>query len=198
MYEQFKYIGRDLFVRGLVSSHGGNMSVRQGDRILITRHGAMLGRLQEQDLVEVGLDGESAPAVEPSFDLPTHMAIYRASEVQAILHAHPAHALALSMLEDEMILVELEASYLLKRIPVLKFRGTDHYNETARAAIPQALRNHLIVMVRGHGSYSVGGTLEDAYRWTSTLEENCRIVYLMGSFRPRSETAPPIPRPTPP
>ncbi len=34
--EQFQRVGRDLFVAGLISSHGGNMSVRQGDRILIT------------------------------------------------------------------------------------------------------------------------------------------------------------------
>lgn len=185
MYEQFKYIGRDLFLRGLVSSHGGNMSVRDGKRLLITRHGAMLGRLEEKDLIEVGLDEERAPDVEPSFDLPVHRAIYHATEARAVLHAHPAHALALSLLEDDMVLVELEASYLLKRIPVLKFRGSEHYAEEAQAAIPQALLNHLIVMVRGHGSYSVGATLEDAYRWTSTLEENCRIVHLMGSFHPR-------------
>ena len=185
MYEQFKYIGRDLFLRGLVSSHGGNMSTRHGDKLLITRHGAMLGRLTQSDLVEVSLEDKDTPATEPSFDLPTHRAIYRATGAQAILHAHPAHALALSMLEDEMILVELEASYLLKRIPVLKLKFSEDYTQEAQIGIPQALQDHLIVMVRGHGSYSVGTTLEDAYRWTSTLEENCRIVYLMGSFRAR-------------
>lgn len=185
MYEQFQYIGRDLFLKGLISSHGGNLSVRDGNRILITRHGAMLGRLAETDLVEVGLDDTRSSDVEPSIDLPTHRAIYLATEAQAVVHAHPAYALALSMLEDEMILVELEASFLLKRIPVLKFRGSEHYSSEAQAAIPQALLNHLIIMVRGHGSYSVGATLEDAYRWTSTLEENCRIVHLMGSFHPR-------------
>lgn len=185
MYDQFRDIGRDLFLRGLVSSHGGNMSVRRGDRILITRHGAMLGRLAESDLVEVGLAEEEAGGAEPSFDLPTHRAIYRSTPAQAILHAHPPHALALSMLEDEMVLVELEASYHLKRIPVLKFRVTEHYTKEAQAAIPQALHSHIIVMVRGHGTYSVGSSLEEAYRWTSTLEENCRIVYLMGSFHTR-------------
>ncbi|MDP2728482.1 MAG: class II aldolase/adducin family protein, partial [Dehalococcoidia bacterium] len=127
MYEQFRDIGRDIFLRGLVSSHGGNMSIRQGNKILVTRHGAMLGRLADSDLVEVSLEEDAASAVEPSFDLPTHRAIYRETTAQAVLHAHPPHALALSQLEDEMVLVELEASYLLKRIPVLKFRGTEHY-----------------------------------------------------------------------
>lgn len=189
MFEQFRDFGRDLFLRGLISSHGGNMSVRQGDKILITRHEAMLGCLAQSDLLEVGLEENGASAhgvnhASPSFDLSAHRAIYRATSTKAILHAHPPHALALSMLEDEIVLVELEASYLLKRIPVLKFRGMEHYDEDSQTAIPQALRDHLIVMVRGHGSYAAGATLEDAYRWTSTLEENCRIVYLMATFRP--------------
>ncbi len=190
MYEQFREFGRDLFLRGLISSHGGNMSIRQGDKITITRHGAMLGRLSESDLLEVGVDEGHEPSNEtggmsPSFDLAAHRAVYQSTDARAILHAHPPHALALSMLEDEIVLVELEASYLLKRIPVLKLRGIEFYDENARIAIPKALQNHVIVMVRGHGSYAAGLTLEDAYRWTSTLEENCRIVYLMGSFHPR-------------
>ena len=39
MLEEFQRIGRDLFLSGLVSSHGGNMSVRMGDRVLITHRG---------------------------------------------------------------------------------------------------------------------------------------------------------------
>lgn len=190
MFEHFRDFGRDLFLRGLISSHGGNMSVRQGDKIVITRHGAMLGRLSESDLLEVSLEEQGSPSrdtnhASPSFDLAAHRAIYSASDAGAVLHAHPPHALALSMIADEMVLVELEASYLLKRIPVLKFRGIEHYEEDSQTEIPRALKDHLIVVVRGHGSYAAGATLEDAYRWTSTLEENCRIVYLMGTFRPR-------------
>ena len=35
LYEEFRDIGRDIFVTGLTSSHGGNMSVRVGDKIII-------------------------------------------------------------------------------------------------------------------------------------------------------------------
>jgi L-fuculose-phosphate aldolase len=185
MYSLFRDIGRDLFLQGLVSSHGGNMSVRQGDRLVITRHDAMLGRLTRADLLELGLehDGGRGQGPEPSFDLPTHRAIYLSTPAQAIIHAHPPHTLALSMLEDEIVLVELEASYHLKRIPVLKIGIDESYSEGARDAIAAALHNHLVAVVRGHGTYSVGASLEEAYRWTSTLEANSHIVYLMGSFR---------------
>ena len=44
MKDAFKRIGRLLFQEGLIDSHCGNMSIRQGDKILITRRDAMLVR----------------------------------------------------------------------------------------------------------------------------------------------------------
>ena len=44
---QFQTVGRDLFTRGLVSSHSGNLSIRLGDRLIITRRGCRLGCLEE-------------------------------------------------------------------------------------------------------------------------------------------------------
>mgnify|MGYP002682536738 CR=1 FL=1 len=61
VFEQFRDIGRDLFVADMVSSHGGNMSVRYGDRLIIKRRGAMLGRLKPHDLVETRLDKKCIP-----------------------------------------------------------------------------------------------------------------------------------------
>ncbi len=51
---QFQTVGRDMFARGLVSSSSGNLSIRMGERMIITRRGSMLNCLQEQDLGETG------------------------------------------------------------------------------------------------------------------------------------------------
>jgi L-fuculose-phosphate aldolase len=37
LVNEFQQVGGDIFQRGLASSHGGNMSQRLGDRLLITR-----------------------------------------------------------------------------------------------------------------------------------------------------------------
>ena len=31
-------------------------------------------------------------------------------------------------------------------------------------------------MVRGHGCFSIGQTLEEAFQWVSCLEESCQII----------------------
>ena len=76
LLDQFRRVGRDLFAAGLVSSHGGNMSVRRGEGVLITTHGSRLGHLSQADLVEVAPDADTA--AEPSVDLALHRAVYAA------------------------------------------------------------------------------------------------------------------------
>ncbi|MSP22143.1 MAG: hypothetical protein EXR66_03885 [Dehalococcoidia bacterium] len=64
-------VGRDLYARGLVSSHGGSLSVRRhAGGALITATGAMLGHLEASTLVAVDesgalvQDGAAAPSCE--------------------------------------------------------------------------------------------------------------------------------------
>jgi ribulose-5-phosphate 4-epimerase/fuculose-1-phosphate aldolase len=37
------------------------------------------------------------------------------------------------------------------------------------------LREYKIFMLRGHGCFSIGPVLEEAYQWCSSLEESCKI-----------------------
>jgi L-fuculose-phosphate aldolase len=175
VFEQFREIGRDMYVDRLISSHGGNLSVRFGDRIIIKRRGAMLGRLKPHDLVETGLEKNDSGVVLASTELIVHRAIYLATPALAVVHAHPRTAIALSLSREEIVPIDNEGSYLLKRIPVVSVEMASGSPEMA-ATIAEALKEHKIVMLRGHGSFAIGQTLDEAFLWTSTLEECCQII----------------------
>jgi L-fuculose-phosphate aldolase len=175
LLEEFQQVGRDLYAAGLVSSHGGNMSVRHGEGLIITSHGSRLGHLAEGDMVEVGPGLE--PRVEPSMDLALHQAIYAASEAKAIVHAHPRHAIALSLVGTEVRPQDLEGQHYLGVVPVVP-RG-----ENVAQALADALRQHRIVVVAGHGSYARGESLWQALQWTSVLEESAEILWLLRALR---------------
>ncbi|MDD3654470.1 MAG: aldolase [Desulfotomaculaceae bacterium] len=182
MLEEFRKYGRDLFLAGLNSSHSGNLSVRFGDRIIITRRGAMLGQLGKEELIETGLAKNDSNIILASTEIRVHRAIYKNTAALAIVHAHPVHAIALSLIEDEIIPVDSEGSYLLHKIPVLSAEHTIGSQELEHK-LPQLLKEYKIVMVRGHGSFAVGPVLEEAYQWTSSLENICRIIYLTRTLR---------------
>jgi L-fuculose-phosphate aldolase len=175
LYEEFRYIGRDIFVTGLTSSHGGNMSVRVGDKIIIKRRGAQFGRLKQTDFVETSYKGKDSGIIRASTELIVHRAIYDKTSALAIVHAHPRTAITLSLSRDEIIPIDNEGSYLLRKIPVVSVEMASGSKEMAET-VSEALRGYKIVMQRGHGCFSTGQTLEEAYAWVSALEEVSDII----------------------
>ena len=173
----FQIIGEDLARHGLVSSHGGNLSLRLGERLLITRRGSMLGRLAEKDIMDTGLFANDRATPLASSELAVHRAIYHESTALAVVHAHPVHAVALSLDSDEVVPVDAEGSYLLKRVPVIGREVIVKTKEVAQE-VALALKEHPIVIVRGHGSFATGQLLEEALHWTTALEESAHILWL--------------------
>lgn len=173
---QFRWVGRDLYRAGMVSSHGGNISLRQGEQLLIKRRGAMLGHLRPSDLVETGLWVDDKATSCCSSELIVHRAIYRATPALAVVHAHPRCAVALSLSRNEIVPLDSEGVHVLGRVPVVTVERPSGSPEVAEA-VAAALRDHPIVIVRSHGSFATGETLEQAFQRTSVLEESSEIVW---------------------
>jgi len=179
---QFQAVGRDLFARGVVFSHGGNLSIRMGDNIIITRRGSMLNALQEHDLIETGLVKNNRSTPLASVELPVHRAIYRETQALAIVHAHPSHATALSMIETEIVPNTTDSLAALGKVPVLGWNMEVKAGGLADI-IAQTLKEHKIIMVHSHGSFAIGQLLEEAYNFTTMLEESCRVLCLLKSLQ---------------
>jgi len=183
LVSQFQSVGRDLCARGLVSSHGGNLSVRLGNRLYITRRSSMLGSLTERDLIETGIDKNDRATPLASTELTVHRSIYKQTPASAIVHAHPAHAVALSFSQREIVPQDVEGTLLLCRVPVLglgeKAAPGDLAEEVARSLV-----DHKVVLVCGHGSFAVGQLLEEAHHYTTTLEQSCYLLYLLRTLQP--------------
>ncbi len=177
MLRLFQQIGKDLFLSGLISSHGGNMSVYSDGRIHITRSGAMLGRLEEGDVVSTGLDVDDGDFHLASSELIVHRAVYRHTAAKAVLHAHPPYAVALSFHRKEIIPVDSEGAYLLKSVPVITAGETIGSAEVAEK-LPLAVAGAPVAVLRGHGSFAVGNSLTEALQYTTSLELAAKIIWL--------------------
>jgi len=180
MYQEFRDIGRDIFLSGLISSHGGNMSVRVGDRMLITRRGSMLGRLTERDIIETALEHEDSEVALASTEIVVHRAIYAATNGLAIVHTHSPNSILRSMIEDEVVPIDSEGSYLLHKVPVYSLAQTAGSAEVAET-VSEALKEYKCVLLRGHGPFAIGSVLEEAFQWISCLEMACTILNLRDS-----------------
>ncbi|MBI5961901.1 MAG: class II aldolase/adducin family protein [Chloroflexi bacterium] len=174
IYEMFREIGEDLYTAQMISSHGGNLSIRLGDRVIIKRRGAQLGRLKPHDLIETRLDKNDSGVALASTELLVHRTIYMNTPALAVCHCHPRTAVAFSFSRDELVPIDNEASYLLKKIPVVTEEFASGTPQMANK-VAEALKNYKIIMLRGHGSFATGQTLDEAFHWSSCLEESCQM-----------------------
>jgi L-fuculose-phosphate aldolase len=181
---QFQTVGHDLFSRGLVSSHSGNLSIRLGENLIITRRGSQLNCLEENDLIETGISKNNRATPLASVELPVHRAIYQQTSAQAIVHAHSPHAVALSLTETEIV-PNAETISLIGKVPVLGY-GMEVAPGSLADVIARALKWHRIVMVYGHGSFAIGQLLEEAYNFTTALEASCQVSCLLKSLQVNS------------
>jgi len=173
-FKIFSNIGKSLDNKGLVIAHGGNMSVREGEKIFITRHGAVMGELKRRDIVQIGLDGFWK---EASMEHPTHQSIYKKTSARAIIHSHPPYTILLSTLTDKIIPIDEEARIILGEVPVLKVEKKVCSEEVAEKA-PLFLSSSKIVVVEAHGTFAIGDSLEEAFFNTLLLESASRILIL--------------------
>ena len=175
---QFQSVGRDLFTRGLVSSHSGNLSIRLGERLFITRRGSMLGKLEEHDLIETGIFRNDRSTPFASSELDVHRAIYKEGHATAIVHAHSPHAVALSFTCSKIIPRDTEGVALMPEVAVISFTSKTP-REKLVSMIANGLKESRIVVVKGHGTFAAGQLMEDALHWTTCFEDSCRILHLL-------------------
>ena len=179
---QFQTVGHDLFTRGLVSSHSGNLSIRLGERMIITRRSCRLGCLEEHDLIETGISKNDRSTPLASTELAVHRAIYRETSALAVVHAHPPHAIALSLVATEIVPNDAEGLSIVGEVPVLGW-NIEATLGGLTDIIVQALKQHRIVVVHGHGSFAIGQLLEEAHSCTTALEESAQVICLLKSLQ---------------
>ena len=180
MYELFREVGRDLFLAGHVTARHGNLSVRDGDRIYITRSGSMLSRLEPNDIISTRMEPSDRDR-GCSRELVVHRAVYEATDATAICHAHPPHTMFRSLVEDEIRPLDSEARFVIgDSVPVLVPKVKIGSAEAAEM-LAEALQSVPAAVLRTHGPFAVGATLWDAWGVITVLEESCHILDLRDS-----------------
>jgi L-fuculose-phosphate aldolase len=191
-FNDFDLAGKDLFCRGLVSFASGNMSIREGDNIYITKKGAALNHLKEDDIIMVPLDGTSENEALASADLAIHRAIYKETTFSAVLHSHPINGIALSNSIDNKIMPQdSRGQSVLRSIPVVRARGVSSngrdrsYNDDLVKLLPPIFKSgYFVALVKDHGSFAVGESLLDALEYTTCLETSCNIIVVSKLMTP--------------
>ncbi len=179
--EEVARIARQMIASGLVTGTSGNVSARtpEGD-VLITPSGIDYSALEAEDVVLVDLEKNVLESsLEPSSETPMHTGIYRARpQVEAVVHTHSRFATTLACLGWEIPPVHYMLTTLSSdgRVPLAPYTtyGTEELAGYASDALGEY---HNACLLRNHGTITVGGSAEEAFSRTVTLEEMAEVYY---------------------
>ncbi len=185
--------GRICYARQLMTSNDGNISVRLNDeRILITASGISKGRLEEQDIPMINYAGRIIEDVnaKPSSETPMHLEVYKQrAGVRAVIHAHPVFATALTVgrfdFPNDML---PEVLLTLGNVPTTEY-ATPSSKEDAEA-VRELIKDHDAILLRQHGSLTVGRDLEEALNNLERLEHVAEVFWRANALG-RVERIPP-------
>jgi len=172
---EFERIGKRLFAEHLVGGNFGNMSVRDNNGFHIKRTGDYLDDVKE--LVFVPFDGPVPPGASSEYRV--HRAVYHATPHAAIVHAHPQAAVAASLVMDMVLPEDSEGAMFCPEIPVV---GGAPGSQEIADNVAAALNKGNLVIVRGHGTFAAGKSLDEACQLTSLAEHSCRVLALKQVF----------------
>ena len=188
---------------GLTSSVSGNHSIRiQGKKWMwITPSGIPRYNLQEKDLVKVHLETDrtvsrsnssnsNSAKLKPSIEWHMHASIYnKLSNVNAVVHTHSPHTLAIAISVNEFQHIIEEAKIVVGNPVIIPnkpsgsielasivsnafFEGEDKQEEEQVRA----------VIIRNHGVASIGNNIYQARAVIESLEEWAKIYTISKIF----------------
>ncbi len=174
--------GKLIYQSGLTDSHGGNISVRFNDFILIKATGKMLCCLSEDDIVATTVEPDIELDREASMELKVHRSIYRNfPEVKAVVHAHAPYTVAVSLNSERIEFLDSESKFILGEVSVLRAENVIASDEVAEKIV-NYFKTSKAVIVRSHGPFTVGKNLEEAFMYLSALENSCKIISIFRSM----------------
>ncbi len=193
----FAEVGLDLFLSGAITSHGGNLSWCDGERIWITRTGSQLGNLGVGDVIPTTWEPSELDE-DCSSELIVHRAMYHAMkercdaegtefEVAAIVHAHTKYTTLRSFTEDEIEPVDSECKYLIPHAVKVVRPEKSIGSPEAAAMLAQIVRDgENIGIIGGHGPFAIADTLPSAMQLVSSLEHSCFLAEMLERKQVRS------------
>jgi L-fuculose-phosphate aldolase len=181
--EMFLAAGKDLYMLGMVATGNGSISVREGDKMYITKKNALLGHLKEEDIIELSMEASGPNDELASKDAPVHRAIYKETSHKAIIHAHPAHAIGVSILSDNKLsLLDSEGQTFLRSVPVVRAKDRTSVDEASRLLPSVYKSGYIISIIKENGTYAVGESIMEALHYTTTLENSCKVISVNKKF----------------
>jgi L-fuculose-phosphate aldolase len=162
--------GRRMVADRLVIGSAGNISVRIGDRIVMTPTGVNYDQVTADSVNVLDADGTIlAGTGQRSSEWPMHRKIYDLTPASAVVHTHSVFSVAVGTICDEIPAVHY--SVLGLGGPTVRVAPYTTFGSDGLAGhVAAALEHRFAALLQNHGMIAYGSSLEEAYERAQLVE----------------------------
>ena len=170
---------KKLYEKNLIAGCDGNISEKIGNQIIITPSQVNKAEIKSKDLCLINNKGQNLKG-KASSEKYMHLAIYKyQKKAQAIVHAHPPSAIALSLARPHWKFLPQalpEIALALGQVPFTPYvqPGTKQMGESLKSFV----KTSQALILSHHGAVVWGESLEEAFLIMEQLEHSCKILCL--------------------
>ena len=171
---------REMNASGINQGTSGNISVRFGDRMLITPSAIPYDKLDPEMIATMALDGDGVweGPLRPSTEWRFHFDLLRRrSDAQAVVHAHPPYCTTLAIARKEIP----ACHYMIAAFGGNNVRCAGYATfgtQTLSDLAVEAMEDRTACLLANHGMIALGDTLAKAMWRAIELETIARQYYL--------------------
>lgn len=167
-------MGVRLVDAGLVVGTWGNVSVRVGDKVVVTPSGANCASLADEDMPVIDLATGDYEGPKPSSEKGLHLEVYRRrKEIGGIIHVHSPNASTLAAARRELPPILDDVAQLIGPNVRVADYALPSTKKIVRATV-RALRGRMAALMANHGAICLGRDLEEAFLCCQVLEKGCK------------------------
>jgi ribulose-5-phosphate 4-epimerase/fuculose-1-phosphate aldolase len=175
--EAYRILGRFGYAEGTA----GHISVRDPidpERFWAAPYGMHFSLVRVRDLVLTDVEGNlyvgSAPAHPAA--LPFHGVVHAfRPDVQAAVHAHTDYGRAMAAIGGRIKAISQDACAFWDDTAYLDSYGGVVLTVEEGERIGRTLAHHKAMLLRNHGIFTVGGSVDEAVWWFLSLEKVCKV-----------------------
>jgi len=162
----------------LIYTHISAAIPGEPNHYLINPFGMQFDEITASSLLKVNVQGELLPnqsgMVNPT-GFAIHGAIHRArADAQCVMHLHNTAGIAVSAQRDGLLPLSQHAMRFIGHLGYHDYEGLA-LTESEGARLVAHLGNHPAMLLRNHGTLTVGRTVAEAYVVMATLIKACEI-----------------------
>jgi len=170
-------IFHNMRMTDLVYTHLSARVPEDPNCFLMNQYGEMFDEVTASSLVKMDLDGNiiGKDGAFNSAGFTIHSACYIAREdINAVIHLHTKAGIAVASVKGGLIPMSQHSLYVLDDLSYHDYEGPAT-NLDERESLGRNLSNKNNMLLRNHGSLSVGRTIPEAFRNSYYLEKSCDI-----------------------